>query len=165
MKRLCLILTLVLSLIVVSSMCAFAADKKSTTKKSEEAKSAKKKEATEKSAKTKETLIDVNKATLKELEILPGIGPKLAQAIIDSRPYEYAEDLLEVKGIGEKKLAAIIPLISLKTGKPEQEKEKAEEKKGTKKKKETKQEKEAEEKKATEKKKTTTKKTTTTKKK
>ncbi|PIE33687.1 hypothetical protein CSA56_11080 [candidate division KSB3 bacterium] len=119
-------------------MCAFAADKKSTTKKSEEAKSAKKKEATEKSAKTKETLIDVNKATLKELEILPGIGPKLAQAIIDSRPYEYAEDLLEVKGIGEKK---------------------------TKKKKETKQEKEAEEKKATEKKKTTTKKTTTTKKK
>jgi predicted DNA-binding helix-hairpin-helix protein len=37
--------------------------------------------------------IDINSATVKELETLPGIGPKMAQAIIDQRPYEKPEVL------------------------------------------------------------------------
>lgn len=58
--------------------------------------------------------IDVNSATLDQLQELKGIGPKLAQAIIDGRPYKTVEDLLEVKGIGEKKLEAIKDLIEVK---------------------------------------------------
>ena len=58
--------------------------------------------------------IDINAATLEELESLVGIGPKLAQMIIDGRPYKKVEDLLEVKGIGEKKLEKIRHLIEVK---------------------------------------------------
>ena len=53
-------------------------------------------------------LVNVNTATAEELETLTGIGPSLAQAIIDYRAehgdFTAAEDLLNVKGIGEAKL-------------------------------------------------------------
>lgn len=54
-------------------------------------------------------LVNVNTATLEQLDTLTGIGPVLAQAILDDRaangPYETEEDLLRVKGIGEAKVA------------------------------------------------------------
>ena len=60
--------------------------------------------------------VNVNTATVEELDTLDGIGEVLAQWIIDYRqangPFEKPEDLLEVKGIGEKKLAAIIDDIT-----------------------------------------------------
>jgi len=51
--------------------------------------------------------IDINSATSKQLEQLTGIGPKYAQAIIEGRPYSSVNDLLRVKGIGEKTLQKI----------------------------------------------------------
>ncbi len=63
-----------------------------------------------------DTLLNLNTATAPELERLPGIGPSLAQAIIEYRegngPFQRPQDLLEVPGIGPAKLAQIEDLIT-----------------------------------------------------
>jgi competence protein ComEA len=55
--------------------------------------------------------VDLNTATLDQLDTLPGIGPSTAQSIIDHRtangPFRSVDDLLEVRGIGEAKLAQL----------------------------------------------------------
>jgi competence ComEA-like helix-hairpin-helix protein len=53
--------------------------------------------------------VDLNSATLEQLDSLPGIGPKLASEIIKHRPFRTFSDLLAVPGIGEKTLRAIEP--------------------------------------------------------
>ncbi len=46
--------------------------------------------------------LDVNSASSEELLNVPGIGPVLAQRIIEGRPYQSADELTRVKGIGPK---------------------------------------------------------------
>ncbi len=60
--------------------------------------------------KSKSTLtekVNINTATSEQLQTLPGVGPSLAKAIIDHRTkngkFNKVEELLNVKGIGEKK--------------------------------------------------------------
>lgn len=61
--------------------------------------------------------VDINRASKEDLERLPGIGPKTAEAIIAYReshgPFRRVEDLLQVKGIGPKKLEAVRNLITV----------------------------------------------------
>lgn len=49
-------------------------------------------------------LVNINTATVAELDTLPGIGPSLAEAIIANRPYSSLDDLDRVPGIGPAKL-------------------------------------------------------------
>lgn len=51
--------------------------------------------------------VEINTASLEELDKITGIGPALGQRIINGRPYSSIDDLLRVKGIGEKTLQKI----------------------------------------------------------
>lgn len=60
-------------------------------------------------------LVDINSADVAELGELPQVGPNLARRIIEHRelhgPFRTADDLLRVKGIGPKTLAALRPHV------------------------------------------------------
>lgn len=64
------------------------------------------------------TLVDINRADLAQLARLPGVGPGLAQRIIEERErrgrFESPEELRHVLGMGPKKLAAIRPFIAVR---------------------------------------------------
>ena len=59
--------------------------------------------------------LDLNQATLQQLDALPGIGPATAQAILDYRAqhgrFRSVDDLQNVRGIGDAKLEQIRPLV------------------------------------------------------
>lgn len=59
--------------------------------------------------------IDLNTATVEQLEQLPGIGPSTAKAIVEFRaksgPFRKVEDLLAIRGITRKRLEKIRPYI------------------------------------------------------
>lgn len=61
--------------------------------------------------------LDLNQATVEDLQAVPGIGPALARRIIDYRkihgPFTQVDDLLKVKGIGEKSLEKIRRYLEL----------------------------------------------------
>ena len=63
-----------------------------------------------------EGVVNVNTATSSELSLLPGIGPKKAQGIIDLRkkaPLKSPKDLLKVKGIGKKSIKKLLPYVTV----------------------------------------------------
>lgn len=61
--------------------------------------------------------IDLNLATVKELESLPGIGPVTAERIAAFRkkngPFKRIEDLMNVRGIGEKRFLKVRDRITV----------------------------------------------------
>lgn len=52
-------------------------------------------------------VVNVNTATVDQLCYLPGVGPVIAQRIVDARPIATVTRLDEVKGIGAKKLESM----------------------------------------------------------
>jgi competence protein ComEA len=62
-------------------------------------------------------LVNINTASLAELQTLPSIGPVLAQSIIDFREtrggFSSADELIHVSGIGERTLERLRPLVTV----------------------------------------------------
>lgn len=59
------------------------------------------------------TLKNINTADIPSLANLPGVGPSLAERIVNNRPYASIEELLKVKGIGSQSLEKIQGLITV----------------------------------------------------
>lgn len=88
---------------------AFAKDAaKDTATKSMKSDTSSKKKAAEKP-------VNINTASKEELQMLPGVGPVMADAILKYKKangkFKSADDLLNVKGIGEKTLKKMKPLL------------------------------------------------------
>ncbi|WP_306795324.1 helix-hairpin-helix domain-containing protein [Cohnella sp. GbtcB17] len=72
-------------------------------------------EAQSPAAESADGRLDINRASAAELDALPGIGPAKAEAIVQYRKahgrFGSPEALTDVKGIGDKLLAKLLPLI------------------------------------------------------
>lgn len=59
--------------------------------------------------------LDLNRASVEELELLPGLGPLRARRIIawrnQSGPFESLEDLRFIRGLGERSVADLAPYV------------------------------------------------------
>jgi competence protein ComEA len=68
-------------------------------------------------AEVKQRVVNVNTADATRLSLLPRVGPAVAERILDYRkengPFKSAEDLMQVRGIGEKTFALIKPYVAL----------------------------------------------------
>ena len=66
--------------------------------------------------------LNLNSATLEQLQALPGIGPKTAQLIVEYRQksggFKKVEELMNIKGIGEKSFLKLKPMVIV-TARPE----------------------------------------------
>ena len=64
--------------------------------------------------------LDLNKATVAELQTLPGVGSRTAERIVEFRekngPFKRIEDLMNVSGIGEKKFLKLKDRITVSGG-------------------------------------------------
>ena len=65
--------------------------------------------------------LNLNTATVAQLEALPGIGKSVAERILEYRDksggFKKVEDLMNVRGIGEKSFLKLKPLVTVSSGK------------------------------------------------
>ena len=63
------------------------------------------------------TIVNLNTATLEQLETLPGIGRRTAERILEHRQksggFKKIEELMNVKGIGEKSFLKLKPMLTV----------------------------------------------------
>jgi len=64
-------------------------------------------------AQGQESKVNINYGSRAALISVKGLGPSLAQRIIDGRPYEQLSDLVRVSGINDIKLASLMPFLAL----------------------------------------------------
>ena len=70
-------------------------------------------------------VVNINTASATEIATLPGIGPKTAASIVEYRqkngPFKKVEELMNVRGIGEKNFLKLKPQLAVAPAKAEHE--------------------------------------------
>ena len=111
MRRVSLVTVILTALVMNSSLWAMQA-----------------KAGPEKASASVGTPINLNTATVAQLESLPGIGAATAKRIVEHRQkigaFKKVEELMNVKGIGEKSFLKLKPLVTVAAEKPERSGEK-----------------------------------------
>jgi competence protein ComEA len=101
MRRLSLVLGTVLAVLIATAPAASAQEKAEKPKP----------------AASSATPINLNTATAAQLETLPGIGTRTAQLIVEHRQkngnFKKVEELMNIKGIGEKSFLKIKPMVTV----------------------------------------------------
>ena len=70
--------------------------------------------AAEESSAAPSGVVNINTASLQQLQLLPGVGPSRAQAIVarrEQRPFRRPEELIGVRGIGRATLNRLLPYV------------------------------------------------------
>ena len=71
------------------------------------------------------TPLNLNTATVAQLEALPGVGAKTAQLIVEHRQknggFKKIEELMNIKGIGEKSFLKLKPMVTVASEKDRSE--------------------------------------------
>lgn len=57
--------------------------------------------------------VNLNTATVEELQTLPGVGPALAKEILAARPFKAVEELEKVKGLGQSRVQSLRSLVTV----------------------------------------------------
>ena len=74
---------------------------------------------------TTAAIVNINTATVADFETLPGIGAKTAARIIEYRqkngPFKKVEELMNVRGIGEKNFLKLKPQLAVASAKADHE--------------------------------------------
>lgn len=120
-KKMFIVLT-ALAAVTIFSLASTATAKGKTDTSTMMKNMTKQKAGTEKmagqAAKSMHPKININKADLETLTQLKGIGPEKAKAILDYRKkfgsFKSIEDVMKVKGIGEKTFNLIKPFLTVK---------------------------------------------------
>jgi Helix-hairpin-helix motif len=93
------------------TVIVWAAPQKPTTGQSDAAGQTSKK-ASKKTKTAPATAVDLNTASEKDLEAIPGIGPATAKKIVDHRPYQSVDDLAKA-GIGRKEIDSVRSMVTV----------------------------------------------------
>jgi len=106
MHRFSFVFTLLVALAVCGAIAVHAQEKKPAAAS-----------RTAKSAASANAPVNLNTATAAQIATLPGVGPKAAERIIEYRDknggFKKIEELMNVKGIGEKSFLKLKPLITV----------------------------------------------------
>lgn len=68
-------------------------------------------------------VVNLNSATAAQIALLPGVGPKTAELVVQYRqkngPFKKIEEIMNVRGIGEKSFLKIKDRLTVAAAKPE----------------------------------------------
>ena len=114
MRRVCCFITLLFAIVLAGTPAAAAQDKPAKPKT----------EAAPASP------VNLNTATIAQLQALPGVGAATAKLIVDHRQknggFKKIEELMNIKGIGEKSFLKLKPMVTVTPEKGERQSDKSE---------------------------------------